>query len=231
MKELKAPAVGVGGARFKTRIEWANLTGALAAMGTRFEAEDLAGLLFGERRVPWIELGLGRVYRAGDRGRHQSSFAGEEVQLESFEGNLGQVFEVGGQLAGFGVGFERADQLGVDPEPRGDQEESVLVAGLGFADIDGAFERTAKGLGADREGADLGLIGTLAGPSEPKLAWASVQAVCPSAASGLIVKPSGRVTDADLISEGEAAKPRNWGALNSTLSPEGESVSAVVGLA
>ena len=59
----------------------------------------------------------------------------------------------------------------------------------------------------------LELSGHSAGPSEPKLAWASVQAVWPSAASGLIVKPAGRVTVADLISEGEAAKLRNWGAL------------------
>ena len=45
----------------------------------------------------------------------------------------------------------------------------------------------------------------------PKLAWASVQAVCPSAASGLIVKPSGRVTVAALISEGEAARAEELG--------------------
>ena len=39
------------------------------------------------------------------------------------------------------------------------------------------------------------------------------------------------MTSADLSSEGEAAKPRNWGAVRSTLSPEGVSVSVVVGLA
>ena len=78
------------------------------------------------------------------------------MQLEVFEGKLGQVFEVGGQLAGFGVGFERADQLDVHPEARGDQEEAVLVAGLRFADVDGADERAVEGRGADREGADLG---------------------------------------------------------------------------
>ena len=62
------------------------------------------------------------------------------MELEVFEGGLGQVFEVGGQLAGLRVGLDRADQLGVDAEARGDQEEAVLVAGLGFADVDGAFE-------------------------------------------------------------------------------------------
>ena len=39
------------------------------------------------------------------------------------------------------------------------------------------------------------------------------------------MKPSGRVTVAFLISDGEAAKPRNWGALSSRLRPDGASVS------
>ena len=130
VKEEKAPAVGVGGARFEGRVEGADLARAFAAVGARFEAEDLARFLFGQRRVPGEELGVDRVDRAGGRRRHQAAFAGEEVELEVFEGNLGQVFEVGGQLAGFGVGLERADQLDVDPEARGDHEEAVLVAGL-----------------------------------------------------------------------------------------------------
>src|ERR1700753_2715983 len=73
--------------------------------------------------------------------------------------------------------------------------------------------------------------GQLAGPSEPKLAWASEQAVWPSAASGLMVRPGGRVTVADFSSEGEAAKHKNAGALSLMLSPDGASVSDVVGLA
>ena len=77
----------------------------------------------------------------------------------------------------------------------------------------------------------LALSGQSAGPSEPKFAWASVHVVWPSAASGLIVKPSGRVDDRCSSSEGEAAKPRNWGALSSRSRPDGESVSLVVGLA
>ena len=75
------------------------------------------------------------------------------------------------------------------------------------------------------------LSGHSAGPSVSKLASSSEQAVCPSAASGLIVKPGGRVTVADLTSEGELAKPRNCGALSSRFSPEAESVAVVVGLA
>ncbi len=58
-----------------------------------------------------------------------------------------------------------------------------------------------------------------------------MQAVCPSAASGLIVKPGANVTEADLISDGESASPRNWGALSSMFNPDAESASFVVGLA
>ena len=77
----------------------------------------------------------------------------------------------------------------------------------------------------------LELSGQLAGPSEPKLAWASVQSLCPSAASGLIVNPAGRVTTDDFISEGEADKPSKMGDLSSRLRPDGASVSLVVALA
>ena len=55
------------------------------------------------------------------------------------------------------------------------------------------------------------LSGQSAGASVPKLAWASVQALWPSAASGLIVRPGGKVTIADSDLRGEAAKPRNCG--------------------
>ena len=127
MKELKAPATGLEVPASRVGFEGADLARAFGAVGAGFEAEDLARVPVRPARVPGGEVGAGRVDRAGDRGRHQRPFAGEEVQLEVFEGNLGQVFEVGGQLAGFGVGLERADQLGVDPEARGDQEEAVLV--------------------------------------------------------------------------------------------------------
>ena len=71
----------------------------------------------------------------------------------------------------------------------------------------------------------LALSGHSAGPSELKLACASVHIVCPSAASGLTVRPSGRVTTAFFISDGDAAKPKNCGALNSIFRPDGASVS------
>src|SRR5664279_1551818 len=77
----------------------------------------------------------------------------------------------------------------------------------------------------------LELLGQADGPSEPKLACASLQALWPSAASGLMVKPDGKVTIDDLISDGEAEKPSNMGVLSSMFRPEGASVSLVVALA
>ena len=77
------------------------------------------------------------------------------MELEFGEGGLGQFGEDDGDLAGF-VGEDGADQLDVDAEARSGEEEAVLVAGLGFADVDGAFEAAGEGFGADREGADLG---------------------------------------------------------------------------
>src|ERR1700709_838690 len=74
----------------------------------------------------------------------------------------------------------------------------------------------------------LALSGHSAGPSTPKPAWASVQALCPSAASGLIVSPWGRVRTEARISDGEAAKPWVWGAPISSSRPEGESASELV---
>jgi hypothetical protein len=51
------------------------------------------------------------------------------------------------------------------------------------------------------------LSGQAEGPSTPNLASASVQALCPSAASGLIVRPSGSVRIAERMFDGEAAVP------------------------
>ena len=161
LKELKGASGGGGGAGFEGRVEGADLAGALAAVGARFEAEDLARFLFGKSCVPGIELGVDRVDRAGGRSRHQAAFAGEEMELEVFEGSLGQVGEFGGQLAGDRVGFDGADELDVHAEAGGGLEEAVLVAGLGFAEVDGAFEALGQGRGADREGADLGGVGTV----------------------------------------------------------------------
>ena len=63
------------------------------------------------------------------------------MQLEIFKWNLRQVFEVGGDLPGFRVWFDRTDQLNVDTEPGCDLEETVLITCFRFADIYRSFER------------------------------------------------------------------------------------------
>ena len=83
------------------------------------------------------------------------------MQLEVVEGDLGEVVDEGGDLAGDRVGFERADELGVDAEAIGDHEEAVLIAGFGLADVDRAVERAVEGRGADRKGADLAIVGAV----------------------------------------------------------------------
>ena len=65
------------GARFQARVEWANLTGALTAVRTRFQTEDLVRLLVGNCFIPGKEVGIDRVNRACSRGRHQASFCGK----------------------------------------------------------------------------------------------------------------------------------------------------------
>ena len=73
------------------------------------------------------------------------------------------------------------------------------------------------------------LSGQAPGRSVPKPAWASLQAVWPSAASGLIVRPGGRVSTAERSVDGEEAVPsRNWSAFSWMSMPDGESASAGV---
>ena len=77
----------------------------------------------------------------------------------------------------------------------------------------------------------LALSGHSPGPSLLKFACGSLQAVCPSAASGLIVSPAGRLTITDFACEGDGVKPSVWGTLKLRFSPEAASVWLVVRLA
>ena len=99
----------------------------------------------------------------------------------------------------------------MDAEPVGDQEEPVLVAGLRFADVDEPSSGPSSACVPIEKVPIFALSGQCAGPSVPKLASASVQARWPSAASGLIVKPSGRVTAAERISDGEVGEAEELG--------------------
>ena len=126
-----------------------------------------------------------------------------------------------------GSGLIDADQLGVDPEARGDHEQAVLVARLRLADVDRAFEGPVERRRDDREVPDLRAVGAFGRPLGVEVRLRRrCRRVCPSAASGLMVKPGGSSRSPILISEGEAAKPWNCGALISTLRPEAESVSS-----
>ncbi len=70
------------------------------------------------------------------------------------------------------------------------------------------------------------------GPLMPKPACCSVQATLPSAALGLIEKPSGRVTVVALIAEESGVSGSwYWGTLRLTANPEAVSVCVVVGFA
>ena len=75
------------------------------------------------------------------------------------------------------------------------------------------------------------LSGQFAGPSDPKFASASVQARWPSAASGLIVRPSGRVTIDARSSDGVVARLSACGLARVMSRPDAESASFVVGAA
>src|SRR4249919_460646 len=67
-------------------------------------------------------------------------------------------------------------------------------------------------------------------PSLPKWAAASLQADCPSAASGLIVSPAGSVSSTDLSEDGVGVNPSVCGTLKPTSIPDAESPAPVVRL-
>ena len=135
------------------------------------------------------------------------------MQLEVSNGTCGRSFERRSSAGrSRDPGGRRADELRVDAEAVGDHEQPVLVAGLRFADVERAVERAVEGRRADRRRCrSSSCRGSSAGASVSKFAWASVQAVWPSAASGLIVRPSGRVTVAERMRRRRGrAMPRNW---------------------
>ena len=48
------------------------------------------------------------------------------MNLEVFEGNLGEVFEVGGEVAGVRVGLDRAASLALMPKPKRSQKDGTV---------------------------------------------------------------------------------------------------------
>ena len=57
-----------------------------------------------------------------------------------------------------GIGVDVADQLGVDPEAVGDQEDPVLVPRLRFTEVDRAFERAVERRRLEVDRADLRVV-------------------------------------------------------------------------
>ncbi len=86
------------------------------------------------------------------------------MDVEFVERDLGQVFEVGLHLPGLGVRAEGPDQLRVHPEPVGDEEQPILVAGLRFADVDRPGQGSVEGDRVDRDRPDLRVVGTVRRP-------------------------------------------------------------------
>ena len=83
---------------------------------------------------------------------------------------------------------------------------------------------------ADREGADLGVVGTVRrAPRSRTWPAASVQALCPSAASGLIVRPGGQGDDHGPDLRRGGGEALELGSAQFKFKPDAESVSLVVG--
>ncbi len=206
---------GIRSAGLEARVETAGpQPGRAAPCGPLSRLKFAVEIWSGRRSFQGKKWRVDCVDRAVGRRRQEPAIRSEEVDVEVVERNLGQVFEVHRHLPGLRVRLTATDELRVHPEAVEDHEEAVLVAGLRFAEVERAGKRAPSRVGVPTLRVPiLELSGQFAGPSEPKLACASVQAVCPSAASGLIVSPSGRVTIADLICEGETANPSNCCAL------------------
>ena len=165
--------------------------------------------------VPGGEGACDRVGAALGRGGEEAAFGAEEVHVEGGEAGSGEVLE-GDRRAGRSAGRgDGASELDVGAEAVGDEEDAVAVAGLGFAEVDGAGQRAGQGRAVDRRGCRPWRIrGTGLLRRCRSVASASEQEVLPSAALGLIENPSGRVTVAPRSSDGEGMVGlSSWGTL------------------
>ena len=88
-------------------------------------------------------------------GVEGAALGAEDVHVEVGEGGLGEVLEVDVDLAGVGVGGDGAGQFDVDAEAVEGEDHAEAVAGLWFAEVDGAGEGAGEDGGFDRDRADL----------------------------------------------------------------------------
>ena len=77
------------------------------------------------------------------------------MKVEFRERTLGQVLEGDDKLTGLGVRFDRADQFDVRGEAVCGENQAVAIAGLGVAEIDGAWNRAWQRRAGEADGADL----------------------------------------------------------------------------
>ena len=134
--------------------------------------------------------GRGRRRRGGCRIRRTAPGAG---------------LEVGRHLPGVRVRVNDPTSFAWIPNPSSDHEQPVLVAGLRFADVERAGQRRRRAPACrSRRCRSSSCRGSWPGPRSRSWPGRRCRRVWPSAASGLTVRPSGRVTIADLISEGDA---------------------------
>ncbi len=196
--------------------------------GPSVDVEELAGGLVGEGGVPGGPFVGDFVGAALGGGVEGAALGAEEVEVEVGEGGLGEVLEVDVDLAGHRVGGDGAGQLDVDAEAVEGEDHAEAVAGLGFAEVDGAGEDAGEDGGFDGDRADLGVFGALGffGGAEARLGFrAGGLAVGDVGGEG---EASGRVTSAALSSEGEGTSGlSNWGTVRRNSAPEG--LSAAVG--
>ena len=184
------PAVRVG---LKGRIG----PGHWAPRGPEVKLKNWTERLIGQSSVPGEELGVPackpQLVGVAIKPRSEAN----RCSWKSVEGNLGQVGEAGRQTTRRGIGRDRAYELGVDAKAVGGHEEAVLLARPRLADVDGSFRGPSRAEGVQGESADLGVVGATGRAfGMLKLALGVCAGACPSAASGLIVKPSGRVITA-----------------------------------
>ena len=85
----------------------------------------------------------------------KAAIGAEKVDIEVGEGTLGQVEEGGGELTCAEVGSNRAKELDVGGEAVCRKEEAVAITGLGFKQVDKAWDRLGQGGAVESDGAYL----------------------------------------------------------------------------
>ena len=128
-----------------------------------------------------------------------------------------------------GSGWTEPTSLMFNPKPDAVRKRRYWSPGLDSPMYIGTFHRAFEGSGVDCYGSESRIVWTMRGALGATFACASVHALCPSAASGLTVKPGGRVTTVDCSADGVAANPSGCGFCSTMSSPDGASASLVVG--